>query len=165
MDQAPAQTEVKPQVVTPRGFRLPNLKIILAVLIVLVLVLVGFNLALDKYGRFWEKKVGPKPTPVSKITPTPSAKKTSPSFKGTVESVNENSFRVKNDQGETKEFIVNEKTTYFTKGTTPEAKAQKIEKGDLNSLKIDGTVTVAFKEGEEGANGKILAVSILIISP
>jgi hypothetical protein len=43
MDQVPVQAEVKTQIIAPKGFRLPNLKIILAVLI---LVLVGFNFAL-----------------------------------------------------------------------------------------------------------------------
>lgn len=57
MDQVPAQEEIKPQVIAPGRFRLPNSKIVLAVLAVLVLVFAGFKFFPGRLGKFWEKKI------------------------------------------------------------------------------------------------------------
>lgn len=55
MSQTPPKNA--PQIFTSQSSSQFPWKIIAGVLVFLILLLVGFNFTLDRYGRFWEKKV------------------------------------------------------------------------------------------------------------
>lgn len=149
-----------------------SVKITLVVLILVAAAFVVAGFTLSKYGNFWKEKTLP-PQKQSSLTPTatsipksavsPSPQTNVKTFNGRVEAVIQENISVKNKQDEIKEFQTDEKTSYFSKSAEKEVK--KIEGGKTDLVKLGDSVIVAYQLDKTNPEGRILATSILILSP
>lgn len=149
-----------------------SVKITLVVLLLVVAVFIIAGFFLSKYSNFWKEKTLP-PQKQSSLTPTgtfvpksaisPSSQTNVKTFNGRVEAVIQENISVKNKQDEIKEFQTNERTSYFSKSAEKEVK--KIEGGKTELVKLGDSVIVAYQLDKTSPEGRILATSILMLSP